>query len=264
MRQLLHKLRVFIAVSYAEMMEYRAEILLWILSSIMPFVLMGVWMQASAGAPGRLGMTPAEFARYFLCVFLIRQLTLVWVIYEFERHVVQGTLSARLLHPIDPFWRFFCDHLAERLARLPFLALVTAVFFALYPASFWVPSLRSLALALACLLMAFLLRFIMQYAFAMIAFWSERANAIEDLWFFAYLFLSGYLAPLTLFPEPVRRLAEWTPFPYLIYMPARILMGQPTAVLRGLTVSAVWAVLFFIMYRVLWRAGLKRYSGMGA
>ena len=28
MRQLLHKLRVFIAVSYAEMMEYRAEILL--------------------------------------------------------------------------------------------------------------------------------------------------------------------------------------------------------------------------------------------
>jgi ABC-2 type transport system permease protein len=104
----------------------------------------------------------------------------------------------------------------------------------------------------------------MQYAFAMIAFWSERANAIEDLWFFAYLFLSGYLAPLTLFPAPVRHLAEWTPFPYLIYMPARILMGQPTAVLRGLTISAAWAVLFFVIYRVLWRAGLKRYSGMGA
>ena len=29
MRQFLHKLRVFIAVSYADMMEYRAEILLW-------------------------------------------------------------------------------------------------------------------------------------------------------------------------------------------------------------------------------------------
>jgi len=261
-RHLLHVLRVYTAVSYADMMEYRAEILLWILSSIMPFVLMGVWMQASLN--GTLGMGPTDFARYFLCVFMIRQLTLVWVIYDVENHVVQGTLSPRLLHPVDPFWRFFCDHLAERLARMPFLALVTGVFFALYPASWWWPGLRSVLLATLCLVVAFLLRFIMQYAFAMVAFWSERANAIEDLWFFAYLFLSGYLAPMTLFPEGVRRVAEWTPFPYLIYMPTRILMGQPTDVVHGLAVSAVWAGAFFIIYRVLWRAGLRRYSGMGA
>jgi ABC-2 type transport system permease protein len=262
MRALLRTLRTYIAVSYAEMLEYRAEILLWILSSIMPFVLMGVWMQASLS--GTLGLGPTDFARYFLCVFLIRQLTLVWVIYDVEHHVVQGTLSPRLLHPIDPVWRFFCDHLAERLARLPFLALVAGAFFALYPASLWWPGWRTLGLAAVCLVAAFLLRFIMQYAFAMVAFWSERANAIEDLWFFAYLFLSGYLAPMTLFPEGVRRLAELTPFPYLIYMPTRILMGQPADVARGLTVSAVWAAVFFLLYRVLWRAGLRRYSGMGA
>jgi ABC-2 type transport system permease protein len=262
MRHWVHILRTYTAVSYADMMEYRAEILLWVLSSIMPFVLMGVWMQASLS--GTLGMGPEDFARYFLCVFLIRQMTLVWVIYDVENHVVQGTLSPRLLQPIDPFWRFFCDHLAERLARLPFLALVIGAFFALYPASFWWPGLPSVALAMGCLGTAFLLRFIMQYAFAMIAFWSERANAIEDLWFFAYLFLSGYLAPMTLFPESVRRVAEWTPFPYLVYMPTRILMGQPTDVARGLAVSAVWAGVFFVLYRILWRAGLRRYSGMGA
>jgi len=264
MRTLLRQLWTFTAVSYAEMMEYRAEVLLWVLSSIMPFVMMGVWMKASVGAPGQLGLGPTGFARYFLCVFLIRQVTLVWVIYDVEHHVVQGTLSPRLLQPIDPFWRFFCDHLGERLARLPFLVLLTAFFFGLYPAAFWVPEWRAAVLATVCLLAAFLLRFIMQYAFAMIAFWSERASAIEDLWFFMYLFLSGYLAPLTLFPESVRRVAEWTPFPYLIYMPAQLLMGQPTPVARGLAVSAIWAVLFYAIYRVLWRAGLKRYSGMGA
>ncbi len=262
MRRLLRTLRVYTAVSYAEMLEYRVELLLWVLSSVMPFVFMGVWMKASLG--GTLGMGPADFARYFLCVFLIRQLTLVWVIYDVEHHVVQGSLSARLLHPIDPFWRFFCDHLAERLARLPFLGLVTLVFFGLYPASLWWPGLRALAVGAVCLTAAFLLRFLMQYAFAMLAFWSERANAIEDLWFFAYLFLSGYLAPMTLFPEGVRRAAELTPFPYLIYMPARVLMGQPAEIGRGLGVTAVWAGLFFVIYRLLWRAGLRRYSGMGA
>lgn len=264
MRPFLRTLCTFVAVSYAEMMEYRAEIVLWVLSSIMPFVMMGVWMKASAGAPQRLGLGPTEFARYFLCVFLIRQVTLVWVIYDVEHHVVQGTLSPRLLQPIDPFWRFFCDHVGERLARLPLLVLLTALFFLLYPASFWIPDLRSALLAAVCLLAAFVLRFVMQYAFAMVAFWSERASAIEDLWFFMYLFLSGYLAPLPLFPERVRQLAEWTPFPYLIYMPAQLLMGRPAEVLRGLGVSALWAAAFYVIYRVLWRAGLRRYSGMGA
>ena len=42
------------------------------------------------------------------------------------------------------------------------------------------------------------------------------------------------------------------------------LLGQPVDVGRGLAVSAVWAALFLVLYRVLWRAGLKRYSGMGA
>ncbi|NLF16908.1 MAG: multidrug ABC transporter permease [Lentisphaerae bacterium] len=264
MNAFLGKLRTYVVVSYAEMLEYRAEVVLWVLSSIMPFLMMGVWMQASQGTQADLGLTPTEFARYFLCVFLIRQVTLVWVIYEVERHVVEGSLSPRLLQPIDPFWRFFCDHLGERLARLPFLVILTALFFVLYPAALWCPSLRSGLLAALCLAAAFVLRFIMQYAFAMVAFWSERASAIEDFWFFMYLFLSGYLAPLSLFPEGVRRVAEWTPFPYLIYMPAQLLLGRPVDLGRGLAVMAVWTLVFFGLYRLLWRAGLRRYSGMGA
>ena len=262
MAQACRKFCTLIAVSHAEMSEYRTEILLWVLSSIMPFVLMGLWMKASLTAD--LGMGPVAFARYFYCVFLIRQLTLVWVVYEFENHVVRGGLSAFLLQPINPVWRYVAGHLGERLARLPFLILLTIVFFCLYPASLWKPSPGALLAGCVCIAVAFVLRFIMQYAFAMIAFWSERANAIEDLWFFMYLFLSGYVAPLTLFPPAVRRIAEYTPFPYLIYMPARILMGAEVDIARGLMVSAIWGVVFLLVYAILWRCGLRKYSAMGA
>jgi len=35
------------SVYYAYMLEYRAELLLWVLSGSLPIILMGIWVQAS-------------------------------------------------------------------------------------------------------------------------------------------------------------------------------------------------------------------------
>jgi ABC-2 type transport system permease protein len=263
MRHWLHKLRVLTGVNYAYMLEYRAELYLWALSGIMPFFMMGLWMQASRD--GALATDPAGFARYFLAVFVVRQLTIVWVVWEIEYDVVNGRLSPYLLQPLNPFWRYFAGHLGERLARLPFIAALVALFFLLYPAALARPPLAALLLAIPALVAAFLLRFIMQYAFGMLTFWIERANAIEDLFFMLYLFLSGFLAPLDLFPEGVRRVALLTPFPYLVYLPAQLLTGTvPPNLLFGAGVMAAWGALFWGLYRLGWKLGLRRFSAMGA
>ena len=39
--------RVFLSVYYAYMVEYRAELLFWVLSGSLPLILMGVWSQAA-------------------------------------------------------------------------------------------------------------------------------------------------------------------------------------------------------------------------
>jgi ABC-2 type transport system permease protein len=104
----------------------------------------------------------------------------------------------------------------------------------------------------------------MQYTFALFAFWTERASAIEQFSFLFYLFLSGVIAPLEVFPPLVRAIALWTPFPYLIHFPAAILIGLPVNIGQGILVMLGWCLLFFILNRWLWRKGLKQYSGMGA
>jgi ABC-type uncharacterized transport system permease subunit len=71
------------------MLEYRAELFLWALSGALPFILMGVWMQAAE--TGQFGLKSIDFARYFLVAFIVRQINVVWVIWEFEREVVQGS-----------------------------------------------------------------------------------------------------------------------------------------------------------------------------
>jgi len=253
---------VLLSVSYAYMVEYRAELLLWALSGSLPLIMMGVWTEASQ--QGSFGLTPIDFARYFLAVFLVRQFTVVWVIWEFEREVVEGKLSPQLLQPIDPVWRHFFSHIAERLARLPFVFGLIAFFFVLYPQAFWIPDPLSALLAALVIAMAFVLRFVIQYTFALFAFWTERAAALEELWFLLYLFLSGLIAPLEVFPPAVRDLVAWTPFPYLVNFPASLLVGLPVDVPRGIAVMLGWGIAFFVLNRWLWRLGLKQYSGMGA
>ncbi|HEY9736293.1 MAG TPA: ABC-2 family transporter protein [Trichocoleus sp.] len=254
--------RVLLSVYYAYMVEYRAELLLWVLSGTFPLILMGVWAQAAQS--GEFGLAPAEFVRYFLAVFMVRQLTVVWVVWEFEREVVEGKLSPYLLQPIDPVWRHFVSHVSERFARLPFAFILIGLFLLLYPEARWWPSPISLLLALLAVILSFCLRFAMQYTFALLAFWTERASAIEQFWFLIYTFLSGMIAPLELFPEGMQQFVLWTPFPYLIYFPATLLMGQPTNVAQGFAATIVWTLLFIGINRWLWRLGLKQYSGMGA
>ncbi len=263
MRAWCRKLLTLTSVNYAYMMEYRAELYLWALSGVMPFFLMGLWMQASATQ--HLAQDPLSFARYFLAVFIVRQITIVWVVWEVENDVLTGRMSPYLLQPIDPFWRYFAGHLGERLARFPFIFILIGVFFCIYPKAWYLPHPMSLLLACLAMTAAFILRFVMQYAFAMLTFWTERANAIEDLFFMLYLFLSGFLAPLELFPKQVREFALWTPFPYLIYLPAQLLTNAPVPNLgRGFLIMLAWTLIFVLIYRVLWRAGLRRFSAMGA
>lgn len=262
MNRVLRIIRALLSVYYAYMLEYRAELLLWALSGSFPLILMGVWNQAAQS--GNLGLDPLDFIRYFLAVFLVRQFTVVWVIWEFEKEVVEGKLSPRLLQPLDPVWHHVASHLSERLARLPFALGLVLLFFAIYPKAFWIPHLSNLLLFVLVVACTFALRFLMQYTFALFAFWTERASAIEQFWLLLYLFLSGLIAPLEMFPPEVRSVVLWLPFPYLVHFPASLLVGLPVDVGRGLLVMLGWGVLFFGLNRWLWRRGLKQYSGMGA
>ncbi len=259
---MLRKLKTLTSVYYDLMIEYRAEIVLWMLSGVLPFILMAVWMKASEGYD--YGFSSLDFARYFFAVFLTHQLISVWVIWEFEEDVLYGHLSHYLLQPLDPVWRYVSTHLAERFSRLPFLFLIALFFFLLYPKALWSPTLPQLGVYLAMLLLAFAVRFLIQYSLSMLSFWMERVSALEEVHFLLFMFLSGYIAPLDLFPEGVRDVVMLTPFPYMINAPVNVLLGREVDYVQAFSVMGVWFAVLFILNRLLWRMGVRKYSAMGA
>lgn len=254
--------RALLGSQIALMSEYRAEIALWALSGLVPFIMLALWNQAPAGAA--LGLGPQGLARYFLSAFLVRQFSVVWVVFAFEEDALLGRLSPYLLQPLHPLWRYVAAHLAEQVTRLPYAAAIAAVFFAVDPAALWLPDPGRFVMAWLATLLAFAIGFLLQSLIAALCFWSEKASALERLLFVPFLFLSGLLAPLAAFPPQVRAAAQWTPFPWLINFPARLLAGLPVDVAAGFAAQLAWIALLLPLALGLWRAGVRRYTAMGA
>ena len=254
--------RALLGSQYALMLEYRAEIALWTLSGVLPLIMLGVW--SGSGAAAAAGLSPQQLSHYFLAAFVVRQFTVVWLIQVFEDDALQGRLSPFLLQPLSPLWRYLAAHFSEQASRIPFVAVMLLVVGLAAPGLLWLPSAGNLLLGILAIVAAFLLRFLLQVLVTTLCFWSERAAALDRLLMIPYLFLSGIVAPLNTFPPAVRRLALATPFPWMVDFPARLLAGEPVNVALGFGAIAAWCLLLLPIGHWLWRAGLRRYSAMGA
>jgi ABC-2 type transport system permease protein len=111
-----------------------------------------------------------------------------------------------------------------------------------------------------------MLNMLMSSTLGVLAFWSTQGRNFSGLLFGVGQFLSGWIAPLALFPESFRQTAYLLPFRSTLGLPLEILMGRldeaETAFAFGITLT--WIVFFLILYRVLWRFGLRRYEAVGA
>ena len=265
--QPLNKARVLLANGFASMTAYRAEIFIWMLSGTLSLIMMLLWMAQAAHAPGRQvgGYSASGFATYFLSTWLTGQLLVVWVAWELDFEIRQGQLSAQLLRPLDPIWRHSLGHVAERIVRLPFMLVLLVLFAFLTHASFSRSPLDYLLFVVTAL-MGFTLRFLWEYCTGLLAFWMDSSTSFSELNWLLYAALGGLFAPLSFYPQAVQHVARFTPFPYMLGLPAELLAGKATLerAAFGLLILTLWTLAFAALRLWMWRAGLRRYGAVGA
>jgi len=105
-----------------------------------------------------------------------------------------------------------------------------------------------------------------EWTLALAAFWTTRVSALNQMYFLAMLFFSGQIAPLELLPHPVRVIAFVLPFRWTVGFPTELLLGRltPVQVLTGIGMQAAWLMAGLVLMRLVWRAGLKVYTAVGA
>tara|TARA_Y100001933_G_C18968913_1_gene551596 strand:- start:423 stop:1214 length:792 start_codon:yes stop_codon:yes gene_type:complete len=255
------KASTLLKIQYSNMLEYRVEIALWAISGIIPFFMLNIW--TSNNLNESINISDTLLSRYFLSAFFVRQFSVVWVAFSFEEDSLLGKVSPYLIQPLHPFFRYLAQHIAEQITRFPFAILIAFFFFIINPESLWLPSLITLSLSIISTFFSFLIQFLMQSIIGCICFWTEKASSIEKLIFIPTLFLSGLLAPVASFPQYVKSWIYFTPFPYLIDFPANILSENQTNIYSGISMQILWIIIFFYIFKKVWKSGTKKFTAMG-
>jgi ABC-2 type transport system permease protein len=253
--------------TFASMVQYRASLFIWMIGHVLePLIYLVVWSTVAEAGGGTVGdYSTGGFAAYFIVLMLVNQVTYTWIMWEYEYRVREGMLSPALLRPIHPIHADIADNISSKMVTMPFMLLI-----ALGLAFLFHPSLDAqpwaLLAAIPVLALAFLLRFMVEWTLALAAFWTTRIGAINQTYFVLVLFLSGQIAPLTLFPYPLQVVAAILPFRWMIGFPVELLLGRvrPMDAVIGVGVQLVWVALAFMLMRLIWREGIRLYTAVGA
>ena len=251
-------------VGFSEAVAYRAEFLVWMLSTTMPLIMLALWSAVAREGPvGRF--REKEFVAYFLATFIVRQLTGSWAAWQMNYEIRQGTLTMRLLRPIHPMITYAVENLAAQPLRLVVALPMAAI-------ALWAGGLGQLPrdpvlwiLWTAAMLGSWLISFLASFAIGSLAFFIESSIKVMEAWLALFFVFSGYLMPVELFPPAVRLLTDWLPFRYQIGLPVELMTsahGRAAAlVLLGRQWVFVAAMLAAAM--LLWRKGLERFAAYG-
>lgn len=246
-------------------LEYRAGVLIWMLVNIMPLVMLAVWYSLSEDGPIG-GYSQNDFVSYYLLMTWARQMTNAWVIWELEYEIRHGDLSVKLLHPLNPIHEYIAAHLADKIFR--FVVMLPLVFLAwwLFPTIHYDVTPITLTLMIVAMIAAWLIRFLVQYCFGILAFWVSASVTLNEIWFAASMMLGGIVAPIDLFPAPVQAIANYLPFRFMLSFPVELVLGRlsSTDIAIGVATMAFWVAIFIVLYRWLWAQGVKQFSAFGA
>lgn len=258
--------RVQYQTELAVNMQYRASTAIWLLGGILePVIYMIVWTTVANAQGGAVnGITAGDFAAYYIVGMVVQQLIFSWIMWEYEYLIRDGTFAARLMRPVHPIFQDVAVNLSYKTitlaAIIPTAILLTLLFRPTFVLQWW-----SLAAFAPALVLAFVLRFTMDWTLAQAAFWTTRVSAVNRLYEVTFALLSGRFAPLALFPPAILLLANLLPFRWMFAFPVELFLGMltPRDAVIGFAAQLGWIAVAVLLMRFIWKRSVRKFSAVG-
>src|SRR5579859_643333 len=214
-------LRVSIASNLAYIMEVVFRALLLI---VLVFVLSQLWRTTFALHSSKIlsGFSISDMVWYLVAAEAIA-MSLPALTRRIDQEVRSGQLAYLLGRPCNYVLYHFSQYLGERLVRLAMNAVVGSILALLIvgPPHFTWMGLAAWPLAA---FLALCIDFVAYATIGLFAFWTENTESFSLIFSRLTLVLGGVLAPLEIFPQPLRSIAQALPFSAILYGPSRTLV----------------------------------------
>jgi len=255
-------------VNWAEQWQYRANLFMYIFYWLVsPIIYLAVWTSIANANGSVSGLTANDFITYYMILLICDQLTSNIILHLFAYKVQDGTLSSELIRPIHPMLtNTLTNDIAFKTLNMIFLTPIWIVLALLFKPDFASVSINGILLAIPALLLGYAINFLLSGTITSLAFWTTRVFSIHEFYYAMILLFAGQFVPLKLMPELIQNIAKFLPFQLFMYLPIQMIQGNlsSTEIMQGYTAGAAWFVVALVLFRWVWRAGVKRYSAVGA
>lgn len=246
-----------------EYFVYRLNFILWrfrvVLNLLLPlFLWTSVFDKNSF-----IGMySRSEFISYLLYGNLIATFVFGTKTSEISSDINDGKIINILLKPVSFFSYHFVREVADKLVNL---------FFALFEITFliWLFKLNivppeNIALFLVVFLNGILISYFINLSLSFLGFWTTEIWPMRFIFTILLFFVAGNYFPLDILPQPIYSLILATPFPYMFYLPTKILISHSTIQpYNYVAFSYLWLFLSYLLARFIWKSGIKNFSFWG-
>jgi ABC-2 type transport system permease protein len=183
-----------------------------------------------------------------------------------SREIYDGTFTKYLLYPLSFVQYKTLTYLTNSLFyALQLIMIVLAYRFFIMSAPFQPSFFLDLLAGTTLFFLAAIVYLSLGMAIELISLWADNVWSLMVMLRFFTAFLGGGFIPMSFYPEWALKIMLLTPFPYLVSLPIRTIMGQASGgeVFNGILIMCFWWVMFRSCVHLLWNYGQKRYTGVG-
>lgn len=246
-------------LSLQNLLEYRMNLTWRILGTVVRIAtIYFFWLAILGTGFGNNAYTSKSLGVYYLSITFI-----IWIVefntVEIAHDIRRGRLATDLLRPYNYYIKLFCASLPEKLITLG-LFLLVFMFLSQGPKNFF-----NLALGLLILSVSVAIKYLISLFLGGLAFWFRKVRGFQAVFYQLSALFSGELIPVDLLPPAFLSVANFLPFKYFAYFPARILVGSHSHVslISELAVQLGWLFVFLLLARIIWQKGLNQFDGAG-
>ncbi len=205
------------------------------------------------------GISASGLISYFLLVGLIYPLTKSRVNEFIEEQATSGEINNFLVKPVSLYKYMLTDDLSWKILNLLTLApfIFIACLFLLRGNSINY-NLAIFSISLVTTAISFLVSFNFSYLIGLFSFWIDEFWAIHNVKQVATTLLGGVILPYSFFPTWSNILLKYSPFPYMLTWPVRVLQGQFEPV--EIVISLFWCTILGLSIKVLQKMAILQYS----
>jgi len=260
-----------IRTSLQEYFIYRLNFALWRVRAVMQLlILYFLWLTAYGGLNNLFGYSASQMLTYILGISLIRSYVLAARLSEgVGAQIITGDISNMLIKPISYIRYIFSRDFSDKFINIFFSSIeLIVIMVVLKPPLIFQSNPLLLIGTVIFILVGLTLYFLLNFSLSLSAFWLHGDDWWAPRFIFGIIvdFLAGGLFPIDVLPEAVRQVVMLTPFPYLLFFPMKVYLGQAQTsyILMGFLISGFWIFGLFLFQRWLWQQGLKSYVAAGS